>query len=169
MPTKAPCAFAAAMLFLNAFAIAARADDCTALRGVNYSQGQLYALIKSDPKIVSLQAEPFASNELEFDPGIRLIYVLDNPSSTSSPSGIQREFSGVIAGRLVSTRASPKPQPPAYVKLWRDSLVNRRGTRAHMSGQVSASSYYIYHHPRQLRSSDSYLEREFHTTYTYKE
>jgi hypothetical protein len=38
-----------------------------------------------------------------------------------------------------------------------------------MSGQVSASSYYIYHHPRQLRSSDSYLEREFHTSYTYRE
>jgi hypothetical protein len=170
MPTKTPFAVAAATLLLSAFAIPARADDCTALRKMNYAQGELFALIKKDgtPKIIPLRAEPFASNELEFDPGIRLIYVLDDPSTASFSSGIQRDFSGVIAGRLVSTRTSPKPQPPAYVKLWRDSLVNRRGTRAHMSGEVSASSYYIHHHPRQLRSSDSYLEREFHTAYTYK-
>jgi hypothetical protein len=170
MPSKAPFAVAAATLFLVNFTIPARADDCTALHGISYVQGQLFALVRTDrlPRIIPLQSGPFASNEVEFDPGIKLIYVLDNPAEAPSSSGVQRDFSGVIAGRLVSTRTNPKPQPPAYVKLWRDSLTNRKGTRAHMSGEVSASSYYIYHHPRQLRSSDSYLERQFHTAYNYR-
>src|SRR5271169_685405 len=173
MPAQTPYAIVAVTLLLSTVTNTARADDCSALNGISYSysQGQLFALLKKDrnPKIIPLQADPFGPNQLEFDPGITLIYVLDNPSSTSLTAGVRRDFSGVIAGRLVSTRVSPNPQPPAYVKLWRDSLVNRRGVRTHMSGQVSASRYYVYHHPLQLRSSDSYLEREFHTTYTYRE
>jgi hypothetical protein len=46
MSAQAPYAIVAATLLLNIFANGARADDCSALNGVNYSQGQLFALIK---------------------------------------------------------------------------------------------------------------------------
>jgi hypothetical protein len=168
MLAKALYASAAVTLSITPYITVARADDCSALKDTKYYQGQMYALLKGNREIVPLQPEPF-TNEIEFDRGIRLIYVLDNPAGAAFSQVVTREFSGVIAGRLVSTRTSPKPKPPAYVKLSRDRIMNRRGWRDHMSGEVSASSYYIYHNPRQLRSSDSYLEREFHTSYAYKE
>jgi len=37
-----------------------------------------------------------------------------------------------------------------------------------MTGEVATGRYFVYHNPHELRASDSYLERQFHTEYTYK-
>ena len=148
----------------------AYAADCSILKDVNYSQGDLYAVTgpSRHKKITHLDPAPFGNNSIEFDPKVTLIYVLDKPPAQRF--GISRNFSGVIAARLVSTAAnSNRPiKPPKYVHLRRDSVVTRRSRRHEWSGEVTATRYYVYHNPHELRASDSYLEREFHTEYTYR-
>src|SRR5262245_30172233 len=146
----------------------AQTQNCSSLAGLQYRQGELYALVgrNQSRQILRLAAGPFGRNQLRFDSKVNLIYVLDNPAGQST--GIERDFSGVIAVRLVSTAAnSDRPtRPPSYVYLKRDSVVTRRLRRQEMAGEVSISRYYVYHNPHELRSSDSYLDRQFHTEYT---
>jgi hypothetical protein len=70
---------------------------------------------------------------------------------------------------LVSTSVDGKERQPTYVYLKRDGVESRRGAREPWNGSVSAKRYHAYHHPRALRASDSLLEREFHSEYSYRE
>jgi hypothetical protein len=154
------------------FQTASHAQSCDSLKNTGYTQGQLYAISSRNEsgKPILLKASEFSSTELTFDPRISLIYVLDNPvGARTDVSGIRREFSGVIAVRLVSTGIEGKERQPTYVYLKRDSIASRGGAREAWSGSVSAKRYYAYHHPRALRASDSLLEREFHSEYTYRQ
>jgi hypothetical protein len=150
----------------------AHAQDCTELNGTNYSQGEMYALFgrNGTRKIVRLGPSPYSRNELDFDPKVRLIYAVDGRPN-GPPGWIRRDFAGVMAVRLVSTSsdANRRLRPPSSVNLQRDAIAKRGSNRAAWSNEVSAVRYYVYHHPNALRSSDSFLEREFHTEYTYRE
>jgi hypothetical protein len=96
--------------------------------------------------------------------------VLDAPENGFFGNPVRRDFAGVMAVRLVSTsRASRRPQAPTYVFLKRNAVTKRGAARKSMTGEVSAARYYNYHNPHATRASDSFLEREFHTEYTYRE
>jgi hypothetical protein len=75
----------------------------------------------------------------------------------------------MFAVRLVSSGSESTKQVPGLVYLKRDPVKRQQGERKYWSGNVSANRYYTYHHPQALRASDSYLEREFHTEYSYRE
>jgi hypothetical protein len=155
------------------------AHDCTELGKTNYSQGELYAVFErglgssgraASPQPHRLDTGLLASNELKFAPNLRLIYVLDSPDRPMRLSEVRRDFSGIIAVRLVATSAAPNQNAPTVVKLYRDAVQTSRYRREPLSNpQFPALTYYVYHDPRQLRSSNSFLDREFHTSYVNKD
>ena len=164
-----PIAVGAAIATILAGASAAFAQDCGQLAGIQYRQGELYAvsMLNGARKAARIDPEP-RRNELDFNPNVTLVYVLDGPAD--GLFSVKRDFAGVFAVRLVSTQnGDQKPHRPITVFLRRDSVTKRGAVRQAMTGEVSAARYYNYHNPHATRASDSYLEREFHTDYTYRD
>src|SRR5205085_8291511 len=140
------------------------------LSGVGYRQGDLYAVFgrNGSRSVQKVRPVPF-KNQFEFDRNVKLVYALDGglAGPFSVPRG--RDFAAVLAVRLVSHSEGNKESTPTVVYLRRDNVRSRGRMRPSMTGRVSAVRYYNYHHPDALRAADSYLEREFHTEYTYRD
>ena len=104
-----------------------------------------------------------APSPVVMNEGIRFLYVIDMPGET------ERRTSGALAVRLVSTTPNGPQRriQSRHVRLKRDSVDTRRATRPHWTGRTRSQTYYNFHDPNQLRSSDSYLRRDFHTDYLY--
>jgi hypothetical protein len=148
------------------------AQTCDELKGIDYSQGEMYAISgRNETRTIVRLGPSLAATELNFDPTIKLLYVLDAPLAQSGIFSIPRDFAGVLAVRLVSTSATGRKssRSPSIVYLRRDSVVTHRRIRDSWTGDVGASEYFNYHNPRELRASSSRLEKKFHTEYTYKD
>jgi hypothetical protein len=169
--------FATVLSWLCAFGPSkALAQDCTELGKTSYSQGELYAVFErglgSAGRPASTQPRrldigPFASNPMTFAPNLRLIYVLDSPDHSTRLPETPRDFSGTIVVRLVATG---NQHAPTVVRLYRDAVRTSRYKRRALSrSDFPALTYYVYHNPGQLRSSNSFLDQEFHTKYVYKD
>ncbi len=149
----------------------AQGCDILKLKKITHAQGQLFAVSSRNNSGIPIRLSPteFASTDLNFDSKLSLIYVLDNPPGVANPFAVKRDNSGVFAVRMVSTSADGTKRQPTYVYLKRDKINTSRGQRESWNGSISARTYYTYHHPRALRASSSYLEREFHAEYTYRD
>jgi hypothetical protein len=153
------------------------AEGCAELGKINYSQGELYAVFERGLGSGGRPAgdsphrlEPYAPIELAFAPNLRLIYVLDSPAHSTLFQEVSRDFSGVIAVRLVATGSKANQHAPTVVRLYRDAVkTNRRQREALLKPDFPALTYYVYHNHRQLLASDSFLDREFHTGYVYQD
>ncbi len=140
--------------------------QCSLAGNTRLEAGALYVLFPDRSVAPLRRAWPsrVTNPSIRFTDGIRLIYVVDLPQTDSG----SRRASGVLAVRIVATSASgSRDQSATHVLLKRDTVDTRRTRRPTWTGSVRNKTYYNFHAPSYVPASDSYLEREFHTSYVY--
>lgn len=149
----------------------ANAQSCALLNSREKSQGDLFAVHRTRDRssgrsvynVTYLEPGLASRNQIPFDEKVRLVYVVESSAAQL------RDFSGALAVRLVSSSANgTQREQPKYVHLSRDQVRSRGRVKPEWTRSVEALRYYNYHNPNTLRTSDSLLEREFHTAYEYR-